>query len=218
MSYSGEGSETVDKVEATKIWQRVVGVDDDGVFGPVTDTATRLWQAAHGIAADGIVGPATWAAAGQSAGMPMIGIGTETVGPMPSETSSVRTWQKVVGTTQDGKFGPNTAEATKAWQTAHGLTPDGVVGPATWAAAGYPGTMPVLSYGTGGGGGGGTGPAPGPAPVVPPTAKPGFKIADLLSGKNALWLIGGAALAIGLLVTSGKKKQSSVVRSGAQRS
>lgn len=47
-------------------WQRVLGVTDDGDFGPKTDAATRAWQASHGLIADGIVGPETIAKAGIS--------------------------------------------------------------------------------------------------------------------------------------------------------
>jgi len=43
-----------------KIVQRVVGVDDDGVYGPVTKKAVITFQKKHGLDADGIVGPATW--------------------------------------------------------------------------------------------------------------------------------------------------------------
>lgn len=49
-----------------RTWQRIVGVPDDGVFGPKTEAATKAWQSAHGLVADGIVGPKTWAAAGQT--------------------------------------------------------------------------------------------------------------------------------------------------------
>jgi hypothetical protein len=45
-------------------------------------------------------------------------------------------WQRVLGVSPDGDFGPTTDEATKAWQAQHGLAPDGIVGPATWKAAG----------------------------------------------------------------------------------
>jgi hypothetical protein len=45
-------------------WQRVVGVVDDGVFGPGTEDATKAFQALQGLAADGVVGPATRAAIG----------------------------------------------------------------------------------------------------------------------------------------------------------
>lgn len=41
-------------------WQRVIGVDDDGKFGPKTKAATISWQKARGLDADGVVGPMTW--------------------------------------------------------------------------------------------------------------------------------------------------------------
>lgn len=49
---------------------------------------------------------------------------------------AVRTWQKVIGATADGIFGPGTESRTRVWQAAHGLTADGVVGPASWRVAG----------------------------------------------------------------------------------
>lgn len=50
-----------------------------------------------------------------------------------SSGPDVVAWQKVLGVTADGAFGPATEKATQAWQIAHGLPPDGVVGPMTWA-------------------------------------------------------------------------------------
>jgi peptidoglycan hydrolase-like protein with peptidoglycan-binding domain len=52
-----------------------------------------------------------------------------------SSGPAVVAWQKIIGVTADGQFGPQTAAATKTWQAAHGLVADGVVGPRTWAAA-----------------------------------------------------------------------------------
>lgn len=46
------------------VWQRFLGVDDDGIFGPATEAATRRWQGQHGLDADGVVGPRTRKAAG----------------------------------------------------------------------------------------------------------------------------------------------------------
>jgi hypothetical protein len=45
------------------LWQTIIGVTADGIFGPNTAAKTKAWQAAHGIGADGIVGPKTWGAA-----------------------------------------------------------------------------------------------------------------------------------------------------------
>ncbi len=55
----------------------------------------------------------------------------------------VVSWQKIIGVTADGQFGPATKKATQTWQSQHGLTPDGVVGPQTWAAAS--GTVPAAT-------------------------------------------------------------------------
>jgi peptidoglycan hydrolase-like protein with peptidoglycan-binding domain len=52
-----------------------------------------------------------------------------------STGADVQAWQRIIGVTPDGKFGPQTDAATRAWQRSHGLSPDGVVGPKTWAAA-----------------------------------------------------------------------------------
>jgi N-acetylmuramoyl-L-alanine amidase len=51
-----------DTGEEVKTLQRAIGVNDDGVFGPVTDKALRDWQRGHGLFADGVAGPKTWAA------------------------------------------------------------------------------------------------------------------------------------------------------------
>jgi murein DD-endopeptidase MepM/ murein hydrolase activator NlpD len=42
--------------------QRQLGVDADGIFGPVTQTAVQDFQARNGLDVDGVVGPATWTA------------------------------------------------------------------------------------------------------------------------------------------------------------
>jgi len=42
------------------VWQKIIGVKADGIFGPMTEAATREWQSEHSLKADGIVGPLTW--------------------------------------------------------------------------------------------------------------------------------------------------------------
>ena len=49
--------------KAVKIWQIIVDITSDGLFGGKTQDATKEWQKRHGLEADGIVGPKTWAAA-----------------------------------------------------------------------------------------------------------------------------------------------------------
>jgi uncharacterized membrane protein len=48
-------------------------------------------------------------------------------------------------------------------------------------------------------------------PTVPAVVKPGFSLASLLTGKTP-WIIGGIAIALGLLVMASKKKH----RAGAR--
>lgn len=46
----------------------------------------------------------------------------------------VEVWQKIVGTTEDGEFGPKTKAATIAFQKAYQLEVDGIAGPESWGA------------------------------------------------------------------------------------
>lgn len=48
--------------KAVKIWQIIVGVEADGEFGSVTDSATRQFQKAYSLEVDGEVGSQSWAA------------------------------------------------------------------------------------------------------------------------------------------------------------
>lgn len=51
-----------DRGDVVRWIQQLVGVADDGVFGPVTDAAVRAFQADRGLTPDGVVGPLTWSA------------------------------------------------------------------------------------------------------------------------------------------------------------
>lgn len=48
--------------KAVQIWQIIVGVAADGIFGANTEAATRNFQANHGLVVDGIVGKNSWKA------------------------------------------------------------------------------------------------------------------------------------------------------------
>lgn len=52
-----------------------------------------------------------------------------------SRGEEVKRWQRILGVTVDGVFGPGTEQATRSWQVAAGLQGDGVVGPKTWSIA-----------------------------------------------------------------------------------
>ncbi|MDJ0713054.1 MAG: peptidoglycan-binding domain-containing protein [Prochloraceae cyanobacterium] len=51
-----------DEGELVKEIQEKVGVEADGIFGPITEAAVRQFQRDNGLVPDGIVGPLTWAA------------------------------------------------------------------------------------------------------------------------------------------------------------
>lgn len=50
------------KGKAVKIWQIIVGVEPDGIFGHNTDAATRVFQVNNNLSVDGIVGVNSWRA------------------------------------------------------------------------------------------------------------------------------------------------------------
>tara|TARA_Y100000031_G_C8231879_1_gene391300 strand:- start:1306 stop:1956 length:651 start_codon:yes stop_codon:yes gene_type:complete len=47
---------------AVRHLQRLLGLSQDGIFGPNTEKAVKAFQESEKLVADGIVGPATWAA------------------------------------------------------------------------------------------------------------------------------------------------------------
>jgi len=48
------------KGKAVKIWQIILGITADGVFGPITEQKTKEFQKKNGLVADGIAGPKSW--------------------------------------------------------------------------------------------------------------------------------------------------------------
>lgn len=47
---------------------------------------------------------------------------------------AVEVWQKIVGTAEDGEFGPKTKAATIAFQQRYSLEVDGIASPQSWGA------------------------------------------------------------------------------------
>lgn len=80
-----------------------------------------------------------------------------------STGEAVIAWQKIIGVTADGQFGPQTTAATKSFQQKKGLVADGIVGPQSWLA----GLGSVISAPTVPGA-----PPSGPLPPPPPQATP----------------------------------------------
>jgi peptidoglycan hydrolase-like protein with peptidoglycan-binding domain len=103
----------------------------DGVFGTATEQAVKKFQASVGIDVDGVVGPITWLnidEADQS----------EPILKKGSKGLPVRRLQNPMTLAEydtggvDGRFGAKTETAVKELQEQAALVVDGIVGPATW--------------------------------------------------------------------------------------
>ncbi|MFF9340589.1 peptidoglycan-binding protein [Streptomyces sp. NPDC014773] len=106
--------------------QTLLGIRDDGRYGPDTTRAVRDFQRGHRLRADGVVGPRTWTAL----------VRTVRTGDSGAAVRAVQHQLATCGhrVTADGRFGPDTARAVRDFQRGHRLTPDGVAGPTTWRA------------------------------------------------------------------------------------
>jgi len=125
------------------LWQTIIGVTADGLFGPNTQAATKSWQAAHGLDADGIVGPKTWAAAVGSAPAPALPSLPSILPSLPTALPSLPTIPTVTPVAVPAAAqalasidpcNPANVALVCAAQLALGVTADGKYGPATAAA------------------------------------------------------------------------------------
>lgn len=69
-----------------KLAQKVIGVTQDGVFGPQTAAALRAWQGAHGVKVTGVLDAATWAAMVALKLIPARPASTTPTAPKPTPT------------------------------------------------------------------------------------------------------------------------------------
>ena len=59
-SISGSGRNDEQYRDGLRRAQRMMGVEADGYYGPITAAAVRNWQASHALSVDGLIGPDTW--------------------------------------------------------------------------------------------------------------------------------------------------------------
>jgi peptidoglycan hydrolase-like protein with peptidoglycan-binding domain len=136
--------------------QKVVGVNQDGIYGPQTERAVIQWQKNLKVTPDGIWGPGTEQAtynlfvflsnlpaveqvSPDNSFLVALDAATKTVLRLGSNGGEVKILQvglnaKGYGLVSDGVFGPATDRAVRQFQSNSGLQADGIVGPRTWAA------------------------------------------------------------------------------------
>ena len=122
----------------TRDIQRVVGVNQDGKYGPDTTAAVMAWQKAQGLTADGVWGPLSDARAfAPVTTRPVIRRGAKGAHVLALQTRLRSAYSLYAGKLAlDSDFGPSVERAVKEFQRRAGLTVDGVVGPKTWKALG----------------------------------------------------------------------------------
>ncbi|WP_284125846.1 N-acetylmuramidase domain-containing protein [Parerythrobacter aestuarii] len=122
--------------------QELLGLTQDGDFGPGTKEAVIKFQKKAGLYADGIVGGQTWAELLKSkekkpdSEKAKADESQRSRAPLRigDQGEDVEFLQEKLGIYVDGDFGPMTHAAVKKFQQDKGLTDDGIVGRKTWEA------------------------------------------------------------------------------------
>jgi peptidoglycan hydrolase-like protein with peptidoglycan-binding domain len=161
--------------------QRVLGVPEDGRFGPVTEAALAAWQGSHGVPVTKLLDNATW--------LKMITLHLvpdlrdprsqyrNKVLQLGSTGAAVTTLQTMIGrVTADGSYGSLTQARVREYQQAKGLPVTGVTDIAVWYAL-----LGVVTPATTGG----PTPLTAPAPTPTPTPTPAPPAAPAPSGTTS---------------------------------
>ncbi|MCL2565138.1 MAG: peptidoglycan-binding protein [Defluviitaleaceae bacterium] len=118
----------------------------DGTFGPLTEGAVTAFQRVFGLNADGIVGPITWERLmNVSSNLPnvsnpeypgvLMSVGSRgpSVTVMQNYLNTIRSrFPSITQLAADGSFGPITQGAVTAFQNLMGISANGIIGPITW--------------------------------------------------------------------------------------
>ncbi len=102
------------KGEDVRYLQRILNLDDDGIFGKNTEKAVKAFQQAHNLTADGVVGAKTWAELEKMA---------QPTASVFSLKKSTRTITEIIVHCTATKEGVNTTtEQIKHYHMTHGWT------------------------------------------------------------------------------------------------
>lgn len=104
----------------------------DGIFGGATKESTAAFQRMNGLDADGMIGRLTWSKLVLSSPSAYI-LRTGSTGSAVSYLQ-YKLLSKLYPLKADGIFGEETENALALFQTESGLKPDGIAGPLTFAA------------------------------------------------------------------------------------
>ncbi|UUO04948.1 peptidoglycan-binding protein [Blastopirellula sp. J2-11] len=105
-------------------------LEEDGIFGPVTENAVKTYQTNVGLTANGVVGEETR----QKLNRPLVKLGSSGPDVTFLQESLIRVLGPGFGVTANGIFDMATEVAAKAFQEKMRLKVDGVVGDDTWKA------------------------------------------------------------------------------------